>query len=120
MNDRERDRTLSEEEMVEPSPDFVLRVMEAVREDAAALPPISFPWARALPLVLCWPAAVAGLLWACIENPGSLYAAVTRALQQGAHTGVDWIVMALLVSWTATTISFRLAGKRPNRERQYL
>src|SRR5258708_21355177 len=44
-----------------PSPGFAVSVMEAVRREAAAPPPIPFPWKRALPGLV-----VAGLALALI------------------------------------------------------
>jgi hypothetical protein len=48
----EIDRILSEEEIVRASNDFTARVMRQVRTEAAAPPPIEFPWRRFLPGVL--------------------------------------------------------------------
>ena len=54
----EMDRILSGEDEILPSSGFTVSVMDAVRREAAAPPPIPFPWKRALPgLVLgglCW------------------------------------------------------------------
>jgi len=47
MND-DFDRVMSEEEIL-PSSGFAASVMEAVRREAAAPPPIPFPWKRGLP-----------------------------------------------------------------------
>ncbi len=44
----EFDRIMSEEEIL-PSSGFAASVMDAVRREAAAPPPIPFPWKRALP-----------------------------------------------------------------------
>jgi hypothetical protein len=43
------DRILSSDEQLVPSSGFVSAVMERVHEEAAAPPPIPFPWKRMLP-----------------------------------------------------------------------
>lgn len=48
MRDDELDRILSEGEIL-PSSGFTASVMDAVRREAAAPPPIPFPWKRAFP-----------------------------------------------------------------------
>jgi hypothetical protein len=46
------DRILSTDEQLVPSSGFASAVMERVRVEAAAPPPIPFPWRRALPGIL--------------------------------------------------------------------
>src|SRR5208282_4291487 len=45
----EIDRILSRDDEILPSSGFTVSVMDAVRQEAAALAPIAFPWKRALP-----------------------------------------------------------------------
>ena len=52
MNNDELDRILSKRDDIQPSSGFAASVMEAVREEAAAPPPIPFPWKRALPVLV--------------------------------------------------------------------
>jgi hypothetical protein len=47
--ENEIDRILSTEDHILPTSGFLSAVMERVREEAAAPPPIPFPWKRALP-----------------------------------------------------------------------
>ncbi len=64
MTDERMDGILAAEEELVPSSGFLSSVMERVREEAAAPPPIPFPWKRALPgLVVA--AAVFG--WTAFE-----------------------------------------------------
>jgi hypothetical protein len=49
MNDEMLDRMLASEEELIPSSGFAASVMERIREEAAASPPIPFPWKRAIP-----------------------------------------------------------------------
>jgi hypothetical protein len=63
MND-EFDRIMSEDEIL-PSSGFAASVMEAVRREAAAPPPIPFPWKRALPGAVFAAATLIGILAIC-------------------------------------------------------
>jgi hypothetical protein len=91
--------------------------MESVREEAAALPPIPFPWKRAIPgMVLT--ASVFG--WGALElvryglpavgsialAPPHLSDAVVLSLQQAS-----WVALALGVSLLSWLLSSRLAGR---------
>src|ERR1035441_5112521 len=59
------DRILASEEPLIPSSGFLGSVMESVRDEAAAPPPIAFPWKRAVPAVLL----IAGVFgWAAFER----------------------------------------------------
>ncbi len=49
MSDNDMDRILSKHDEILPSSGFAASVMEAVRREASAPPPIPFPWRRALP-----------------------------------------------------------------------
>ena len=49
MRHDDLDHILSEGQDILPSSGFVGSVMDAVRYEAAAPPPIPFPWKRALP-----------------------------------------------------------------------
>lgn len=60
MND-EFDRIMRQEEIL-PSSGFAASVMEAVRREAAAPPPIPFPWKRALPGVVFAAATLLAIL----------------------------------------------------------
>ncbi|MEM9553570.1 MAG: hypothetical protein AAGC60_04875 [Acidobacteriota bacterium] len=60
----ELNRILGDEVDLRPSPGFSTRVLSAVRAEAAARPPIDFPWSRLLPgLVLSLSLLVAAALW---------------------------------------------------------
>jgi hypothetical protein len=104
----------TEEELV-PSSGFLATVMERVREEAVAPPPIPFPWKRALPGVIV-SAGVFG--WTALEfarwlgpamgnmtlPPGHLPAAAARELEQAG-----WIVAAFAVSIASWLLCRRLA-----------
>jgi hypothetical protein len=59
MTDHEINRALSGEPEIVPSSGFAESVMDAVRSEAAAPPPIPFPWRRALPGLIAWAMAIA-------------------------------------------------------------
>jgi hypothetical protein len=105
---------MTDEELV-PSSGFVAAVMERVCEEAAAPPPIPFPWKRAVPgIVLA--ASVFG--WGAVElvrfgPPAAggiplalphLSAAATQPLESAG-----WVALALAASLASWILSRRLA-----------
>jgi hypothetical protein len=123
--DDDLDHTLSREEEILPSSGFAASVMEAVRREAAAPPPIPFPWKRALPGL-----AVAGFTLAAVVLV--LVAGITQLARQSASTQlsvtwmsaftpivkstmtstVAWILFALGLTLTSVMFSQRLAGSK--------
>lgn len=114
MDREELDRILAEENGLEPSSGFLGAVMERVDTQAAAPPPIPFPWRRALPGILV---AVAVLAWAVVTmvryaTAGGglalprfdLSAAMTPAVQQAG-----WVALALALAWAGWTLARRLS-----------
>jgi hypothetical protein len=110
------DRILATEEALIPSSGFLASVMERVQEEAAAPPPIPFPWRRAIPGMV----VVTGVLgWGAFEFVRQaipvlrehalaaplLPAAVQRPLEQAA-----WVVVALAASLLSWLLPTRLAG----------
>lgn len=98
------DRALASEDELIPSTGFLSAVMDRVREEAAAPPPIPFPWKLAVPgLVLL--AGVAGWgIYEAVRFIGSgphgsalsqltIPAAVLQDLQQAG-----WVAAALVIS----------------------
>jgi hypothetical protein len=114
----EIDRILAAEEELVPSSGFLAAVMESVREEAAAPPPIPFPWVRAVPGMIL----AAGVLgWGAVElvryslpvlrgislTPlPPLSAAVMQPLEQAG-----WVALALGASLLSWLLSRRLAGR---------
>lgn len=98
MTGDELDRILSSEEPLEPSSGFVAGVMEAIRAQAAAPPPLPFPWRRfAVGLVACVILAAAGtaLLLPRARTPG-----LAAMLAPLAAVGPElaYAMLALIVS----------------------
>jgi hypothetical protein len=87
VSNEEINRALATDDTIVPSSGFASSVMEAVRRDTDAPPPIPFPWKRALPgFIVCL--AGAGLL-----------AANDR--------GAGWMLVALLVAALSVLLSMR-------------
>jgi hypothetical protein len=110
------DRILSSDGELVPSSGFLASVVDRVREEAAAPPPIPFPWKRALPGMLL-AAGVFG--WGAFQ----LFRFLPQAMQQvffaaphlpvlAAHDLIQagWIAMACVLSLLSWLFAKRLAG----------
>ncbi|MGB6386564.1 MAG: hypothetical protein WBD25_01530 [Terriglobales bacterium] len=121
----EIDHMLSHEDEILPSSGFAVAVMDAVRREAAAPPPIPFPWKRALPglvvggLVLVF-ALVAGVVaivqLATTSTIPQVSASVPSLGQLGLHgdlaSATSWAALALLIAFVSVKLSMRLASGR--------
>jgi hypothetical protein len=122
MEDTEMDHILSRKDEIVPSSGFAVSVMEAVRQEAAAPPPIAFPWKRALPGLL-----LAGLaIIAVIVGGTAVFIQASRAVSAanmpvapaplvvtGSQNGpVMWTGLAVLIAFVSFKFSMRLAGGR--------
>ena len=121
----EIDRILSREDEILPSSGFAVSVMDAVRREAAAPPPIPFPWKRALPGLVAGGLALAVVLVAGIAaivqlGRTSTTAQFSTSLPIGMppifHGGIEsaaiWTAMALLATLVSVKLSMRLASVR--------
>ena len=127
--DDEMDRMLLRENEILPSSGFVVSVMEAVRREAAAPPPIPFPWKRVLPgLVVAGAVLVAIVVVLVTAHAGTL--SVPRAdsaspsasfgpslfgpslLHGGIESAATWIVLALVTAFVSVKVSIGLAFGR--------
>jgi hypothetical protein len=119
----ELDRMLSTRDEIVPSSGFVLAVMDAVRREAAEaeptpLPPIAFPWVRALPVFVALAAVVVMLIAGLIEVARMPVAAVRGPLlppvveQALAQANAGWIAIALLIAFFSAFLPIRLAARR--------
>jgi hypothetical protein len=103
--------------------------MDAVRREAAAPPPIPFPWKRALPglvvggfvLALVFVTAVvaiAQLIRAStsahfsMSSPSVLTPVFGLGLQRNLEIAASWTVLALLLAFVSVKLSMRLASHR--------
>ena len=130
MRPDEIDYILSREDEILPSSGFTVSVIDAVRREAAAPPPIPFPWMRALPglvvagfvlaLVLVAVVVVSAQLGTgpvlqpstsslSLSFPPSLFAPTP---QGNVGTAAIWGVLAMLVAFVSVHFSMRLASGR--------
>jgi hypothetical protein len=125
MKHDEIDRILSPEDEILPSSGFAVSVMDAVRREAAAPPPIPFPWKRALPglvaggLVLAL-AIVAGVVAIAQLGRASTAPQLSMSwpslltpvfgLQPNLGSATIWTVLALVASLVSVKLSMRLAS----------
>ncbi|MGB9236560.1 MAG: hypothetical protein WCC04_19300 [Terriglobales bacterium] len=121
MDDAEMDRILSRQDEIQLSSGFAASVMEAVRREAAAPPPIPFPWKRALPLGAL--AAITLILTVVVSvfaatHPGSGSVAPNLSLspvhllsENGLGSALIWTGVALLAAFVSVKFSMRLAGR---------
>jgi hypothetical protein len=122
-DDGEINRILSQEDEILPSSGFAASVMDAVRREAVALPPIPFPWKRAMPGLVAGGVALA-LLVAAVVVAFSQFGGAPRAPQlsppsgsalallfQGSlHSAATWTAVALLITFVSVKLSMRLAS----------
>ncbi len=122
MGHDDLDRILSTEQEIIPSSGFVASVMDAVRHDAAAPPPIPFPWKRALPglcaagLALLSVFAAGSALFiretAAQPLPGRLLSAFASIFEVWKTVDANWIALALVLTLASVKLSMRfVAGK---------
>ena len=120
--DAELDRMLATHmnaasEQLAPSSGFTQSVMDAIRDEATAPPPIPFPWKRLLPAAIALLCAIIGL----IVFAGRHAPALPEALSSGsinfvintpAAMNLLWIALAIGLSLITATISYKLAAGR--------
>jgi hypothetical protein len=116
-------RVLSRDDDILPSSGFAASVMDAVRREAAAPPPIPFPWKRALPGVVVGGVVLAWILMAWIADMARAIGAsgspqfsisspsVVPPLFHGSFPpAVGWIALGLLIAFVSTKLSMRLGS----------
>ncbi len=117
MTNNELDRVLvSKDDDILPSSGFVASVMEAVRVEAIAPPPISFPWKRALPGLA---ASCVGIVWLIIavatahlgSEGAEVHIAVLPSVLSRTLDAAACGILALLASVVSLTLAMRLAAR---------
>lgn len=122
MKNDDLDRILSQEE-IQPSSGFTASVMEAVRREVAAPPPIPFPWRRALPGVVAAVVTLALILTVILLNHRNLAESASwtpawfREFERSAELGASgsaWraIGLALLVALFSVLAPIRFSLRR--------
>lgn len=122
MKPDELDRILSADDEIVPASGLVTSVMDLVRTEASAPPPIPFPWARlawGLPAVV---ALAAWLAWSGVTRPlwepmlsirpDDWVSLWRQAADAAVRTGAAWVVAALLVALLSARLVIRLASPR--------
>lgn len=125
MSHDEIDRILSHEGELLPSSGFAASVMDAVRREAVAPPPIPFPWRRAIPglavagltLVSVVVVLVAGITQASGEGASprgvEVWPSMLTSLMHAATTATaGWTFLALGLTLVSVMFSLRLASGR--------
>jgi hypothetical protein len=111
----ELDRTLLSEDPIEPSSGFTAAVMEAVRREASAPPPIEFPWRRMLAGQALagglTAAAVAGVLAGVIPVPSLPWEGLEPADAWEMAKGPVLAAASLFVSWISVRVCLRHATR---------
>lgn len=117
-------RILSREDEILPSSGFAVSVMDAVRREAAAPPPIPFPWKRALPGLVVGGLVLAVVLVGGVAAIAWLGKAATPQLSMvsppamppifsgGIESAAIWTALALLVAFVSVKLSMRVASGR--------
>jgi hypothetical protein len=117
MTNEKLDKILTTEEELIPSSGFLASVMERVHEEAAAPPPIPFPWVRAVPAMVVAAVVLGGGAVALVRiaipavkglalNPPHVSVAVTQPMEQAG-----WVALALTASLLCSLLARRLAGR---------
>ena len=118
MTNERIDEILGAEPELVPSSGFAASVMDRIRQEAAAPPPIPFPWKRAVPGFV-----VAGgvLGWGAVEVVRFAGPALEELRRAPAHLTANaamarpveqavWVVAALAVPLVTWIVSRRFAG----------
>jgi hypothetical protein len=100
-------------EQLVPSSGFVLAVMDAIQQEAAAPPPIAFPWRRVMPgaIAILYALAVFALLVAHRGSSGEGTSMNLNLALSPAQITLCWIAGAILTSIVTIAASFRMAGR---------
>lgn len=109
MKHQDIDRILASDVTITPSPAFLATVMTAVQRESTALPPLAFPWLRAMPGFIAFFVAMVAAVWhgvGLLSEPAAT-AALNEQLQQvfavASGFGLPWVLLALVL--TAMTMA---------------
>jgi hypothetical protein len=103
----EIDQILATEEDMIPSSGFLSSVMESVQEEAAAPPPIPFPWKRAIPGILL---ATGVLGWGAVELVRVAPEVLRSVALTTPHLTAATVVSFEDAAWVAVALGFSLAS----------
>lgn len=120
MKQDDLDRILAKEPDA-PASGFVDAVMDSVRREATAPPPIPFPWKRAWPGISCAAVTLAALCGAVVtfvargnSVPSSSAlsstlssATLTSVFDVWKHSTATWVISGLILSFVSMGIAMR-------------
>ena len=122
MRHDDLDRILYKEQEIMPSSGFVASVMDAVRREKIAPPPIPFPWRPALPglfaagITLISALVAGGTLFihetATQPLPVQLPSTFAVILAGWNSLGASWIALALVVSGVSVKLAMHFATRK--------
>jgi hypothetical protein len=95
------DRILLEQDTLLPSSGFAASLMDTIQQQAAAPPPIPFPWKRALPGIA---ALLVGVVILC-----RLAVSAIHGMGQDSAPGVDWLAWLMSNAPSAVLIRTEVA-----------
>jgi hypothetical protein len=117
LTSEEIDRILAGEEELIPSSGFLSSVMERIEDEAAAPPPIPFPWKRAVPGM----ALAAGVFgWGAFELVRAGISAASQFSLPAVHATAalsppmqqaGWVALAVGISVASWLLSKKIAGR---------
>jgi hypothetical protein len=99
-------------EQLTPSSGFTQSVMDAIREETTAPPPIPFPWKRLLPAAIALLCAMIGLGVFAGRHTPALPGSFDFAMNTPTAANLLWIALAIGLSLVTATVSFKLAAGR--------
>ncbi|HKI11661.1 MAG TPA: hypothetical protein VKA02_06060 [Candidatus Acidoferrum sp.] len=125
MRNDDLDRSLSRQEEILPSSGFVASVMEAVRRQASAPPPIPFPWKRILPSLTAAGLSFVSVVVASIPLlrhgdpsrplPPQWLSIIASVIAAWKTFGANWIALALILSLASLKLTMRFASGHGSR-----
>ncbi len=111
MKQNDIDRILAVEDEITPSPRFLASVMAAVEREAATLPPLEFPWIRALPGFLATIVAIAAAIrhGIGVMSDPAVVTVLNEHIRQisalSAGIGLQWIALAFAITIISVLLS---------------
>jgi hypothetical protein len=123
QDEDEIDRMLELLPEILPSAGFTSSVMNAIRLEAAAPPPIMFPWKRALPGLVAGAFALALVVVVTVVAVRSSQPITASSLsfssfmstfrvQERLEGAASWTFLALVVTFVSVKLSMRLAASQ--------
>lgn len=124
MKPDEFDRIVLREAEIIPSSGFAKSVMAAVRSEAAAPPPIPFPWKRALPGLAVFAVAIVWSLTEVLRSPVRESASVAPSalthwldgvvplIDTAQMFGAGWVLLGLLLTLAGLKLTWHMSGGR--------